>query len=132
MVSVSVSVLTSRLLAVINPLLPIKTVFSFTIPFKPFPAISDTSEASKLGPSALYSKTALAMGCVDCFSMAITYFMSTFSSQSNAFISLILKTPLVRVPVLSMTIVFILVMASRKEAPLNNIPFFEAAPNPPK
>ena len=38
---------------------------------------------------------------------------------------LILKTPLVTVPVLSITKVFILVIASKKEAPLNRLPSSE-------
>src|SRR5690606_10502089 len=74
----------------------------------------------------------LAIGCVNCSSIAIKYFINSDSSQSIALISFILKTPLVTVPVLSITNVFILVIASIKDAPLNRIPFFEAAPKPPK
>ena len=69
---------------------------------------------------------------MDCSSIAIKYCINSVSFQSIAFTSLILKTPLVTVPVLSITKVFILVIASKNEAPLNKIPFFEAAPNPPK
>ena len=104
------------------------------MPFKPLPAISETSLVSKSAPFFLYSIMAFAIGCVDCSSIAIKYFIISTSLNEPLLTTtfLILKTPLVTVPVLSITNVFILVIASKNEAPLNKIPFLEAAPNPPK
>ena len=87
----------------------------------------------KLKNEAQLAKMALAIGCVDLDSTANSKDINSCSEiELKILISLILKTPLVTVPVLSITTVFTLVIASRKDAPLNRIPLRDAAPNPPK
>ena len=116
-----------------NFALPAKIHLSSTIPFKPWPAISSTFWAWLFRAVSLaYWATALAMGWVELFSIMATSRTSSVFSILELTTSWTLKTPLVSVPVLSITTTLILVITSKKLEPLNKIPFLEAKPIPPK
>ena len=80
--------------------------------------------------SSAYFKTPFAIGCSDCFSTLETIFKISSSDISLLeMIFDILKWPLVKVPVLSKTIVFTLCAFSKASLFFTNIPFLLAIPD---
>ena len=110
-----------------SAILPHSTRLPWTSPSRPYPDKTLTSARKSLG--AILSIIALAIGCSLTLSTALTI-ASVCSSSPKIYLSVNIGRPVVMVPVLSSTIVFILPSLSRLSAFLNKMPPFAPLPIP--